>query len=302
MPTTKWLLIGAAILTLNGLNPPVVEAWGNDGHLIVCEIAWRELTPQGRDLAKTILADRSSVTDPFDDCPSCQTQHPSDGRFMTFQQGCIWADESRRDTFKGTYEYHFINVVDDFADVVLERDCAAQDCAVVGIQRFARYVAQPPRGDRERERRFLGLRFLSHFVGDLHQPLHVGFTKDTGGNGIGVRWFGADTNLHSVWDSSILNRGNLTAGALHAEITDAERNAWRTFDIMEWAEESFDLARTSAYRKPGGGQVEAGDALSDAYYKAGLPIVREQLKKAGVRLAHLINAAASGALPLNLLN
>jgi hypothetical protein len=57
-------------------------------------------------LVEAIHADLSSVQDPFDDCPSCQSAHPDDGRSLTFQAGCLWADESRRDTFKGTYEYH----------------------------------------------------------------------------------------------------------------------------------------------------------------------------------------------------
>jgi hypothetical protein len=92
-------------------------------------------------LVDAIRADIGDVEDPFDNCPDCQKPHQDDGRQMSFQEGCLWADESRRDTFKGTYEYHFINVSNAFTTLDLARDCAALDCAVVGIQRYARYIA-----------------------------------------------------------------------------------------------------------------------------------------------------------------
>jgi S1/P1 Nuclease len=239
------------------------------------------------------------------------TNHDDDGRSMTFQAGCIWADESRRDTFKGTYEYHYINVPQGSTTLDLTRDCAALDCAVVGIQRFARYVAltPSPSSSREKERRVLGLRFLGHFVGDLHQPLHVGFAGNLGGNLIDVQWDTGPTNvprkLHMVWDSSILQRAGVTSQAdgtaLNAEITPAELTAWQNFDIASWAEESFALALSHAYRQPNGDAVADGSVLGDDYFNAARPVVIERLKRAGVRLAHLINAAAASTLPVNML-
>jgi len=86
-------------------------AWGNEGHQIVCQIAFDRLSPAGKMLLQAIQADLSNVQDPFRGCTGgCATSHPDDGRSLTFQVGCIWPDESRRDTFKDTYEYHFINV------------------------------------------------------------------------------------------------------------------------------------------------------------------------------------------------
>jgi hypothetical protein len=89
--------------------------------------------------------------------------------------------------------------------------------------------------------------------------------------------------------------------ALNKEITPPELTAWQTFDVAAWAAESFALARTRAYTKPDGTRVRPNDPHTDAYFKAASPVLREQLKKAGVRLAHLINAAAAGTLPINLL-
>lgn len=309
--TSNRLALALVMLTAFAFNVPALDAWGPDGHRVICQIAWERLTPQGRKLVQDIQADVSSVRDPFkQDCPSCAASHPDDGRSMSFQQGCTWADEAREDTFKDTYEYHFINVADGSSSLDLDRDCGSLDCVVIGIQRDARYVAEAPRAGRERERRVLALRFLGHFVGDLHQPLHVGFKSDGGGNTIDVRWNTGttieDRTLHSVWDSAILERARLTdqvddGRALNKEITAAEAKAWATFDIAAWARESFAAARATAYTKPDGTKVQTNDTLSTPYFNAAQPLVREQLKKAGVRLAHLINAAAAGTLPRNMI-
>ena len=285
-------------------------AWGNEGHQIVCQIAFDRLSPAGKMLLQAIQADLSNVQDPFRGCTGgCATSHPDDGRSLTFQVGCIWPDESRRDTFKDTYEYHFINVSSVFTEFSLERDCALLDCAVVGIQRFARYLTLPPGSSREKERRVLSVRFLGHFVGDLHQPLHVGFTEDLGGNTINVKWkIGAtttiSTELHAVWDTQILKRAGMTLNAaatgdmLASQITPAQASMWGGFDISSWARESFALAQAKAYVKPDGTKVMQNDVLGDDYFDAARPVVEEQLKKAGVRLANLIEAVASGTLPV----
>ena len=119
----------------------------------------------------------------------------------------------------------------------------------------------------------LALRFLTHFVGDLHQPLHVGFVEDLGGNRLKVRWNTGTTiltnvALHRVWDSDILNRAGITSQTqdgpeLNMQITPAEVTQWQNFDLTAWAEESFDLARTRAYTKPDGNAVAENDLLSD---------------------------------------
>jgi hypothetical protein len=76
---------------------------------------------------------------------------------------------------------------------------------------------------------------------------------------------------------------------------------WQNFDLRAWAEESFDLARSRAYTKPDGNAVAENDLLSADYFNAARPVLVEQLKKAGVRLAHIINSAAAGTLPPNML-
>ena len=257
------------------LAPRTADAWGDQGHRIICQISFERLTSAGLALVAAIDEDLDEVQDLFDNCKTCNNNE-DDGRFMTFVNGCTWADEARHDTFKGTYEYHFINVPQAQSSLDLVRDCAALDCAVVAIQRYARYIALPPSAtsSREKERRVLALRFLGHFVGDLHQPLHVGDAEDLGGNRIDVTWntgMGTiDSQLHRVWDSQIMQRAGITTladgTALNAEITAAELTAWQTFGIAGWAEESFALARSHAYTQPGGAPVIDGTALSTPYF------------------------------------
>jgi hypothetical protein len=106
--------------------------------------------------------------------------------------------------------------------------------------------------------------------------------------------------------SAVLRRAGLTtiqdAHDLNAEITATEATQWATFTIADWATESEEFARTRAYAKPDGTQVQDNDFLDDAYFTPAMEAVRLQIKRGGVRLAMLIEAAAAGTLPPHLLN
>jgi hypothetical protein len=111
--------------------------------------------------------------------------------------------------------------------------------------------------------------------------------------------------IHAVWDSAVLRRAGLTtiadAHAVKAEITATEVTQWATFTIADWATESEGLPRQHAYTKPDGTQVHDNDFLNDAYFAPAIDAVKLQAKRAGVRLAMLIEAAAAGTLPAHLL-
>ena len=304
-------LIALAVLLAPLVHAAPASGWGNEGHLIVCEIALQRLSPRARTFLDAVRANESEVRDPFRDCPDCAAAHPDDGRAMTFQEGCLWPDESRYDTFKGTYEYHFINVPAAAASLDVARDCGRLDCALAGIQRYTQYLAAAPSASsRERERQALSLRFLGHFVGDLHQPLHVAHAEDLGGNLIEVRFVENGTtvtrSLHAVWDSTVVQRAGLTApqaaaSALNAEISSGEAAEWSELSLLDWAGDSMALARAHAYRRPDGSPVEDGSFLDDDYFRSAIDVVRLRLKQAGVRLAALIEAAAEGTAPKQLL-
>jgi hypothetical protein len=253
------------------LTPSPARAWGNEGHRIVCEIAWRRLTPAARTFVRDIREGDSSPT---------------------FAQSCTWADGVRKTTHKHTRPYHFINIPAGVSNPDMARDCAdtAKRCSPWAIQHYAEILADPSRERRERRE---ALKFVGHFVGDLHQPLHAGRPGDEGGNKISVDFFGESLSLHSVWDSGILRRGGIgmsDAATLEDEITDAQASAWSTTDLLAWTDESYDHCENTAYVLP------AQNRIRSDYFTPALRISREQLQKAGVRLAFLINEAAAGTL------
>jgi hypothetical protein len=139
------------------------------------------------------------------------------------------------------------------------------------------------------------LRFLVHFVGDAHQPLHIGHKADKGGNAIQVKLFGRSSKLHAVWDSGLIRHRGLSWNQyvqdLETKLTPAQRQEWTSvIDPGAWATESHRLAEDHAYRTPSGAEITSGDALGEDYYNDTIPIVDEQLTKAGLRLAVMLNA------------
>uniref|UniRef100_A0A5B7B4Q8 Aspergillus nuclease S1 n=2 Tax=Davidia involucrata TaxID=16924 RepID=A0A5B7B4Q8_DAVIN len=144
--------------------------------------------------------------------------------------------------------------------------------------------------------------FLSHFIGDIHQPLHVGFTGDEGGNTITVRWYRRKTNLHHVWDNMIIESALKTfygsdlaimIEAIQRNIMDGWSNdisSWKncTYDdtvcLDPYASESINLACKFAYRN-----ATPGITLGDDYFLSRLPVVEKRLAQGGVRLGATLN-------------
>lgn len=259
--------------TFNGV-PASGAVWGGDGHRLVCEIAWRYLTPQARAFVTALRQGESG----------------------TFPESCTWADEIR-DERPETYNYHFINIPPRLSGMDWQRDCGdpAKRCAPWAIRHYTVILADSTKSATER---LDALRFVSHFVGDLHQPLHAGRPADRGGNDIVVSFFGdrgtseRPVQLHSIWDSRIMRRAGLrwpqSAEDLVAGIAPADVAAWSNSDVVGWANESYRIDEELAYTAPPGSDVE------DAYYLRALPVVKQRLRQAGVRLAHLLNEAARG--------
>jgi hypothetical protein len=145
------------------------------------------------------------------------------------------------------------------------------------------------------------LKLLGHWVGDIHQPLHVSFEDDRGGNGILVTGICGTTNLHSAWDTCLVLRAvgedvNEAATELMKTITPARIESWTDSAPMDWANESFAITEQAqtkyCIRQGASCDQPAGKMTIDAaYVVVNTPIAREQLQKAGVRLAHLLDAA-----------
>lgn len=244
--------------------------WGWQGHSIIAEIAWREMTPAAQQRATEIL---------------------NGGELPAVAS---WADQVRRDeAYRWTGPLHYVNLAAGTTEFRLERDCPEAGCVVSAVRDFGAMVV---REDADEKTRREALMFLIHFVGDLHQPLHAGRPEDRGGNDIGTVFFGQERNLHSVWDSGILGAGDERAWPLIAEelagkIDAGDRLAWLADadggDLAatagRWAFESFRLAERYCY------PVAPGTAIGAAYVDQTLPVVRLRLMQGGVRLGAVLN-------------
>jgi S1/P1 Nuclease len=171
--------------------------------------------------------------------------------------------------------------------------------------------------DATDEEKLEALKFLGHWVGDVHQPLHVSFEDDRGGNSVGTKATSCD-NLHAVWDRCIVEERLgmhpiALAGELRADITDEQRAAWLASDAVAWANESLAIAISPEVEYcvmvDGACQYEAGNPeldegepekdvlVGDSYLETHAPIVRERIAMAGVRLAGLLNQALGAPSP-----
>jgi nuclease S1 len=251
--------------------PSPCLAWGAEGHRIVAAIAADELTPAARQDVEELLGGDASVA---------------------MVQASTWADEIRPKR-PDTAPWHFVDIPIQSNGYDPGRDCPADDCVVGQIDRGARIVA-----DRQLAApiRAEALRFLIHFVGDLHQPLHAADNDDRGGNRLRVVLRQHRTNMHAVWDVDVvraLGRGPEEISVrLEKEITPAENRAWSAGTPRDWANESFQIARSEVYGHIlGQGGTSAEIVLPPDYARDERRITAQQLEKAAVRLAQVLNQA-----------
>lgn len=199
-------------------------------------------------------------------------------------QASTWPDEMKSDpaTFwqKDASPWHYTTVKD--GDAYRPSDAPPEGDAVTALTRFTATLRNPgaPVDDRR-----LALRFIVHIIGDLHQPLHVGGGTDRGGNDLKVTWFGQPTNLHSVWDSALIEQRSLSyseyARWLSRAITEEETVAWNVRDPGRWTSESIALRKTIYPQNPD---------LSWSYAYQHNQAVDRRLKQAGIRIAAYLNA------------
>jgi len=259
-------------------------AWGDVGHKVVCEIAFQELTERAR--AEVIRLIRK------------------DQEFKAFSDSCPWPDHPKQRETE-----HYINVPRDFVAFSTDQCPERARCLFSAIRADLKVLETAGGTDRARLR---SLKFVGHWVGDLHQPLHVSFADDRGGTKIVDDGGACAADLHGVWDWCIIEQtlgvdARAIARRLHAAITSAERTAWHAGQVQDWATESLALARDASVRycvqsgtvceyeagrptyRPGSrARVVKADAT---YVEAHKAAVVEQLKQAGVRLASLLNRA-----------
>ncbi|HEV3304445.1 MAG TPA: S1/P1 nuclease [Planctomycetaceae bacterium] len=251
-------------------EPARLWAWGKEGHIIVAAIAQQHLTPEARQGVQRILGSAHIYDDDVANWP-----------------------DMIRPTQRETAPWHFIDIPISRDVLDMNRDCANRDCVIDKIEDFRQALMDPT---VSREDRFKALKFVVHFVGDVHQPLHCEDNADRGGNKIFVRYAGPHRkpNLHAVWDTSIIQDAmgeqSITeyAAALDDSITQDQIQQWLTLsDPGDWANESHKLAQTvyAALTIPSHGTLQ----LPGDYGAVQKGTVEVQLQRAGIRLAKLLN-------------
>jgi hypothetical protein len=271
------ILLAGAILAV----PGAARGWSDDGHRLGCEIAWLEMEP----------ATRRQVLDLL------ETGHPA---YQYFSTACLWADrEGRRGPYRNTLPLHYVNVDVKARRVDLARDCR-EGCVISAI---VQHVSTLMRRDTVDAERLEALRFLAHFVVDVHQPLHVAFAEDRGGTRaevefLGRAWIDAGRSrpmtLHRVWDGELLREGGLDPGRirdearrLHAGKPHHGFESDEDLDPLRWADESLAVVRELVY---------AGPRLDKGYLREAHPVALSRLDRSGRRLGKLLNRIF-GAIP-----
>ena len=249
------------------LIPSSLHAWSREGHEIIAILAEQRLHPDAREAVVALL----------------------DG--PTFVEAATWADKVRNIQ---TAPWHYVNIEITETEYDPARVCPQDQCVIGQIERF-RHVLATADGDMRKRQK--ALKYLIHLVGDLHQPLHAGQNADHGGNDVQVEFIGETINpysgkpwnLHAVWDSGILEvrdrDAHHYAERLNAWLHAQPEGAFQDGSVVDWAMESHRIAKDHVYVLP------VDRKLGEDYYRANVPVVDQQLAKAGVRLAKLLNDA-----------
>jgi hypothetical protein len=263
-------------------------SWGDDGHKTVALIAQQCLTPSAKNQVAAMLA---ADTDPL-------TQHD-------IASEATWADKYRLH-HPETANWHFSDIEISNPDLTaacfgrnplsagtLASNGPAEACAVDKIEQFE---AELSTRNTDAEERLFALKFILHFVGDIHQPLHSSDNHDRGGNDVKVIVDGFEhksrDELHGFWDTQFVD-GIATPPAaltkqLLAQITPADASMWATGSPDDWAMEAFNVARSDTYGTPPLSKDEE-QHLDANYVDTAEVDIGLQLSRAGIRLADVLN-------------
>ena len=307
-------LLAVSVLLLTASS---AKAWGCKGHETIALIAKKHLNPRALAMVEKILTEN-----PID--PALKRYCQNAG-LDPMAEASTWADDQRT-IDPSTAPWHFFDIPRGASRNGIDQYCSPEGCVVSALEDQIQILKTPGSDPKKMAD---ALRYLIHFAGDIHQPLHCATNNDRGGNCIPVNYFAKETrevnadtesyspNLHSVWDTDIVEtiaKGETPdefAAELDAEFR-SHAAAWekQKMNFDDWAWESQEKAETTTYgRLPHKIKVEEPvpvhtckddndiaarmlalhEDLQQPYLDAAAPVVREQLAKAGVRLAMILN-------------
>ena len=295
------------------------RAWGCKGHQTVALLAEQNLTPEALQFVNKLLSEN-----PVD--PALK-RYCNDPAHDLLADASTWPDDIRNIAKNGPW--HYINIPRGAPRAPLSDYCGTESCVTQAITDQIAILKDPNADPRQRAN---AIRYIAHFVGDLHMPLHASTNDDQGGNCVPIFFFwrtpqavhaSYPLNLHYVWDTAILEHD--MAGAEPSEYAAylsrsfaEELPKWRAAGIHvdDWAWESHELAESVVYgqlsptipiEKPmsvrtcsddnniGQRMLELHVSAGDKYQEVAAPVVRTRIMQAGLRLALILNDAALSA-------
>jgi hypothetical protein len=295
---------------------PAAKAWGCKGHQTVALIAEKHLTPEARQLVQKLLSEN-----PID--PKLSRYCGGATRDL-MADASTWADDIRGERKNGPW--HYIDIPRGSERGPLEPYCGKEGCVTSAISEQFAILKDGGTGGAKRAE---ALRYIIHFVGDLHQPLHTITNADEGGNCVPVKYLrrkpgehnhSFTPNLHSIWDGAIPERDAEGADpAEYAETLDARFAAdiekWQKagIHVEDWVWEGHEIAERVVYgnlrpkigiepnvavhicsddNNIGERLLQQNITADEGYQEQGATVAEKQLEAGGVRLAMILNEAA----------
>ncbi|WP_299055535.1 S1/P1 nuclease [uncultured Polaribacter sp.] len=232
--------------------------WGPTGHRTTGKIAEMHLTNKAKRKIDKLLQ----------------------GQSLAFVS--TYADEIKSDrSFSKYYPWHYVNMGLNETYATTEKNPKGD--IVTGIDTCIKVLKDKNSSEADK---VFHLKLLVHFVGDLHQPMHIGQREDKGGNTIQVQWFGKGTNLHAVWDSKMIEEWNMSYVELAENAKQLTKNEIKEIEkgsVVSWVDEIHEITK-EVYAS-----VKVGENLKYRYSYDHLATVRTQLQKGGIRLASILN-------------
>jgi hypothetical protein len=304
-----------AVVALTLAATPQAWGWGCEGHETVALIAKAHLNPHALAMVNQILHDNPGH-------PPAGPCHPPG--LDPIADASTWADDIRN-CWTETAGWHFFDIPRFATQTNIDQFCdPAKGCVAKALHDQIAVLNDPAAVPGLKAE---ALRFIIHFAGDIHQPLHDTTNNDRGANCVPVKFFSNNVhvsankyepNLHGIWDSDMIQ--NISQGQTVAQFAAAldtqfpsQEAAWQAagIDFNAWAWDAHQLAETVAYGKlnkkitieptvvdiktcadnnnVGARMLALNEKLGPNYQAAATPVIQGQLAKAGVRLAMILN-------------
>ncbi len=271
------------------LTSTILFAWGPNGHRTVAQVCLDHCSPKAKQEIEKILG------------PNYLTQVAT------------WPDFIRSEPqWNFTKNWHFISV-DSGRTVQQVLDSTKKNASIDNVIEAIELMKSILQDDKTATQQLqdlvnknkaillsgsikaTALAFLIHFIGDIHQPMHVGKTSDLGGNKISVVFFSKETNLHSVWDGGIIEQEQLSFTEFASFVNKSQmlnKTIWEKDAIEAWATESVKVRNTiylALYENKDFDKRSNLPSFSYQYQHDFIPYVQERLGAAGFRAAHVLN-------------